>query len=306
MRASVALPPFGSTAMISPQFTMAGTVRTRYFSAGEGEPVVLVHGGHFGLRGSAEDWEPLFDRLSNHHRVIAYDKIGMGFTENPDSPHEYVIDTTARHLLDLLDSLGIDRAHLVGHSRGGYAVTRLALDHPDRVRTLTIVSSSSVTVPLNPVYAEWRAHAATLGEREAARYLISANSYSDDHITDRMVDISVEVGRLDKLRAADAIMADGQYEAFKSDLLERIGQLKHDVALGGLKVPTLIMWGFNDPSATIDRCAKPALDIFFPFVERCEMVVLNQAGHYCFREQPTSFADALLGFIARSKSSVGA
>lgn len=291
--------------MHDPKYTDAGGIETRYFSEGSGEPIVLVHGGHFGLRGSAEDWEPAFDRLSDLFLTIAYDKVGMGFTDNPPFRDDYLIDATATHLLAFLDALGIERAHLVGHSRGGYAVTRLALDHPDRVRTLTIVASSSVTVPFNPIYGEWRAHAAKLDEREAVRYLISANSYSDDHITDRMVQVGVDVGRLEKLAEAAAVMADGQYDAFKADLLRRVDGLKRDVAAGRLAAPTLIAWGYNDPSATVDRCAKPALDIFFPFVERCEMFVMNHAGHYCFREQPDAFVDVLTSFISRSAAVTG-
>lgn len=267
--------------------------------------MVLVHGGHFGLRGGAEDWELNFGPLARHHRVVAYDKLGMGFTDNPRTDEAYVIESHATHLLGLLDALGIERAHLVGHSRGGYAVTRVALDHPDRVHTLTVVSSSSVTNPFNPVYAEWRARAATMEDREAVRYLIEANSYSDAHITDRLVDVGVEIGRLPTTVEAAARMAGGLYDRFKADLLERVDRIKKEIADGGLLVPTLLMWGFNDPSATVERCAKPAIDLFFPAVERCEMHILNHAGHYCFREQPDGFNHTLLDFIRRNAERAG-
>lgn len=291
--------------MDDPRYTDVDGSRTRYFSAGEGDPIVLVHGGHFGLRGGAEDWELNFDSLSRHRRVVAYDKPGMGFTDNPKTDDDYVIDTHATHLLGLLDALGIDRAHLVGHSRGGYAVTRVALDHPERVATLTVVSSSSVTNPFNPIYAEWRSRAATMAEREGVRYLIAANSYSEDHITDRLVDTGVEIGRLPKTVDAARLMADGLYERFKADLLRRVEDIKADIASGGLATPTLLVWGFNDPSATVERCAKPAIDLFFPAVDRCEMHILNHAGHYCFREQLDAFDDTLLSFIERNAEGAG-
>lgn len=292
--------PTRSEVVNTPQFVDVDGRRTRYFSAGDGEPIVLVHGGHFGGTGSAEDWELNFDRLAERHHVVAYDKLGMGFTDNPVADDDYVIESHATHLHGVLDALGLDRAHLVGHSRGGYAVTRLALDHPERVRTLTVVSSSSVTNPFNPIYQEWRRRAETMDEREAVRYLIAANSYSDAHITERMVDAGVEVGRLDKTRQARERMAAGLYDRFKADLLERVERVKADMAKGGLAAPTLVLWGFDDPSATIDRCAKPAIDQFFSAVERCEMHILGRAGHYCFREQPEAFADVLAGFIDRN------
>lgn len=290
--------------MDNPQYVVANGVRTRYFSAGDGEPVVLVHGGHYGLRSSAIDWELNFDGLAETHKVIAFDKLGMGFTDNPGHVDDYVIESNTTHLLGLLDALGLERAHLVGHSRGGYPVTRLSIDHPDRVHTVTVVSSSSVTNPFNPIYATWREKAATMEERAGVRYLIEANSFSDTHITDTLVDVGVEISRLEKTGIAARIMADGQYDRFKVDLLERVEAIKSDIAAGGLTVPTLIMWGFNDPSATIERCGKPAIDLFFPYVELCEMHILNRAGHYCFREQPVAFNDTLLAFYARARRAI--
>lgn len=286
--------------MKDPLFVDVDGARTRYYSAGEGNPVVLVHGGHFGLRSSAEDWELNFDRLAEHHRVVALDKLGMGFTDNPKSDDDYIIESHATHLHAFLNALDLEEAHLVGHSRGGYAVTRVALDHPSRVRTLTVVSSSSVTNPFNPIYGEWRQQAATMEEREAVRFLIAANSYSDAHITERMVDVGVEIGQLEKTIEAKQRMEQGLYDVFKADLLERVEKIKKEIAEGGLTMPTLVMWGFNDPSATIERCAKPAIDLFFAGVERCEMHILGQAGHYCFREQPEAFSRTLLDFIYRS------
>jgi 2-hydroxy-6-oxo-6-(2'-carboxyphenyl)-hexa-2,4-dienoate hydrolase len=285
----------------TPRYVDVDGARTRYFDSGEGDPIVLVHGGHFGVRGGAEDWDLNFHRLAEHHRVVAYDKLGMGFTDNPRSVDDYTIQAQATHLKSLLDALSLENVHLVGHSRGGYAVTRAALDEPDRVATLTIIASSSVTNPFNPIYAEWRQQAAMMEERDAVRFLIRANSFSDAHITERMVDAAVEIGRTPNFAQAQKLMSEGLYDRFKEDLLERLDTVKVDIAAGGLTMPTLLVWGFNDPSATIDRCGKPAIDQFFPVVQDCEMHILNHAGHYCFREQPEAFEGTLLGFIGRHR-----
>ena len=92
--------------MKDPRFVDVDGIRTRYFSAGDGEPVVLVHGGHFGLRSSAEDWELNVERLARNHRVITYDKLGMGFTDNPADPDDYTIEAQANHLAGLLEESG--------------------------------------------------------------------------------------------------------------------------------------------------------------------------------------------------------
>lgn len=291
--------------MQDPRYVDVNGARTRYFQAGTGAPLILVHGGHFGSGGSAEDWEHNFDGLAQHFQVFALDKLGMGFTDNPAADDGYVIESHAEHLLGFMDAMGLERAHLVGHSRGGYAVTRLALDHPSRVDALIIVSSSSVTNPLNPVYDQWRQQAATMEERDAARYLIAANSYAEDHITERLVDLHVEIGRLDKTHEARRTMAAGAFDDFRTDLLQRVDKVKADIAAGGLVMPTLLLWGFDDPSATVDRCTKPAIDQFFPVVDDCEMHVIGHAGHYVFREQPDAFNHVLTDFIQR-KATLGA
>ena len=63
--------------------------------------------------------------------MLAIDKIGCGFTDNPPTDADYVIGSVVQHGIDFLAALGIERAHLVGHSRGGYAVARIALERPD-------------------------------------------------------------------------------------------------------------------------------------------------------------------------------
>lgn len=287
--------------MSEPLYVKVNGIRTRYLTAGEGEPMLLVHGGHFGTRSSAEDWELNLERLGSEFSVYALDKLGMGFTDNPGSEEEYTIDAQAAHAKAFADALGLGRIHLVGHSRGGYAVTRMALDHPESVRTLTVVSSSSVTNPFNPIYGEWRDRAATMEDREAVRYLISVNSYSDEHITQTMIDAGVEIGRLEKTKTAKALMDGGLYDRFKEHLLDRIGDIEAEVGADGLQAPTLVLWGYNDPSATLERCLGPALDLFLENVKDSELHVFNQAGHYCFREQPDAFADTLVSFIDRHR-----
>lgn len=285
--------------MNEPLYVDVEGIRTRYLRAGQGQPMVLVHGGHFGTRSSAEDWELNLERLGSEFEVFAIDKLGMGFTNNPDSEDDYTIDAQAAHVGAFIEALDLGSTHLVGHSRGGYAVTRTALDHPELAKTLTVISSSSVTNPFNPIYGQWREKAAEMEEREAVRYLIRSNSFSDEHITESMVDAGVAIGRLEKTKEAKALMDGGLYDAFKAHLLDRIKDIKREVEGGELQIPTLVLWGYNDPSATIERCLQPALDLFLENVEDSELHIFNRAGHYCYREQPEAFADTVISFIHR-------
>ena len=287
--------------MYETKFVDVAGVTTRYLEAGGGDPMLLIHGGNFGTYAVAEDWGPVIDRLATRFRVLAIDKIGCGFTDNPASDDDYVIGSVAVHGAEFLRTLGIESAHLAGHSRGGYPVVRMALEHPELARTVTIVSSSSLMTPPNPLYLQWDAEAAKIPDpRDRVRYLVAVNSFSDDHIDDHFVDVMAEVIQLPKSQEATAKLDAGLRARFNEDLVARQKETQEWIAAGGLTCPTLVLWGYNDPSATMERCGVPCLNLILPNVAASEMHVLNEAGHYCYREQPDAFADTMIGFIERN------
>jgi pimeloyl-ACP methyl ester carboxylesterase len=272
--------------------------------AGAGEPLLLLHGGHFGTSFNSNDWDLNIDSLAKIFHVFAIDKIGCGFTDNPKSDEEYVIGTMVQHAYDFLKTMKIDSSHLVGHSRGGYAVCRLALEHPEVVKTLVIVSSTTLMIPLCPIYAEWDRLAALItdiGDRH--RYLVAANSFGSEHISDDFVDVMAEQSMLPKSQEAAAKMEAGLNSQFLADLAVKQKETQELIRAGKLKAPTLIMWGFDDPSATFDPVGLDTLRLILPHAPRSQMHILNQAGHYCYREQPGAFVAAVTIFI-KSNSEV--
>lgn len=108
---------------------------THYVEAGEGHPVILIHG--VGLDSTI--WEQQMKSLSAQYRVISYDMIGHGRSACPPGP--YSLSQFEKQLDDLLSDLAIPQAHLVGFSMGGLVAQAYAAHHPDKVSSLTIVSS---------------------------------------------------------------------------------------------------------------------------------------------------------------------
>ena len=112
-------------------FFEANGVRLHYVEAGQGTPVILVHGlacNH------ATNWKAprVFQRLSKRYRVIALDNRGHGKSDKPYDPAQYgleLVDDVVR----LMDHLGIAKAHVVGYSLGGFITLKLALRHPQRL-----------------------------------------------------------------------------------------------------------------------------------------------------------------------------
>jgi pimeloyl-ACP methyl ester carboxylesterase len=277
-------------------------ISTRYFERGSatGEPMVLVHGDNPGNRGSAVDWEFNADGLAESgFRVFAVDKIGCGYTDNPPRDEDYVIGSSVAHVAAFIRALGLGPVHLVGHSRGGYTVTRMTLEHPELVRTLVIVDSSSLMTPPNPENRLREAEALAFPDpREQHRYALRVNSFAGDHITEAFLDKVLEVQALPKTVEARAAW-NRFYPTFGADIVARQAETHQWIRDGGITCPTLVMWAYNDPSATMVRCGIPCMDLILPSVPRSEMHILTRAGHFCFREQPEAFNGAVVDFIRR-------
>jgi pimeloyl-ACP methyl ester carboxylesterase len=120
-----------------------------YEVRGAGEPVVLVHNGVLA------DWfRPLLDQPAlAGYRLVRYHR--AGYAGSPLLAGSLGLADHARHCRGLLDHLGIERAHVVGHSSGGNVALQLALDVPDRVASLALLEAALLTlVPSGPYAAE--------------------------------------------------------------------------------------------------------------------------------------------------------
>jgi pimeloyl-ACP methyl ester carboxylesterase len=107
---------------------------------GDTGPVIVFSHGGFGDR---RMWDFQFEEFAKKYRVLRYDHRGFGKTAAPTSEYSPVKD-----LLDLLDQLKIDRAHIVGNSMGGSLGIDFTLQHPSRVLSLTVVASGPNGVPV--------------------------------------------------------------------------------------------------------------------------------------------------------------
>ncbi|MEZ5277068.1 MAG: alpha/beta hydrolase [Opitutaceae bacterium] len=106
---------------------------------GAGRPVVLLHG----FAASTFSFQKLAPLLAEHHRVVAIDLNGFGFTERPARTEPYTPDGQVRMVLSVLDHLGVGQATVVGHSYGAALAMVLAADFPDRVDRLVLISPAA-------------------------------------------------------------------------------------------------------------------------------------------------------------------
>jgi pimeloyl-ACP methyl ester carboxylesterase len=276
-------------------------VRTCYHEAGAGETVLFVYGGNFGGRDSASSaavWNQNFAPLSAEFRCIAFDKLGQGYTDNPLRDEDYTMAAVVEHAADFIRALGLPPVHVVGHSRGGFAATSLTLRHPDLIRSLTVVNSGTLmpTVSTNEAvlaccpYPNW--------SREAARWVYQEYSFNPQIVTEEWIDTVMGVLALPKSRESARKMEDERLKArlFLPHLAQQKRETLNLIKEGMLRRPTQIVWGYDDRTSSIEG----GLEVFRMMRahnRRTTLHVVNQSGHFAYREQPDQFNALMTRFV---------
>jgi pimeloyl-ACP methyl ester carboxylesterase len=114
--------------------TVSDGVRIHWMEAGAGTPVVLLH-GYTSCCDASWFSDGMAKELARTHRVIGIDARGHGRSEKPHDPAKYTGDSMPKDVIEVLDHLGIDKAHFHGYSMGGGIVAHLMARHPDRFLT---------------------------------------------------------------------------------------------------------------------------------------------------------------------------
>lgn len=268
-------------------------IRTRYFETGEGEPIVFVHGGTIGDAtgaANAEDWAPVFPAFAQDNKVLSIDRLGQGLTGLPHRDEDYTMAASVAHVIAFLEAKGRGPFHLVGHSRGGYVVCRVTLERPDLVHSCVIVDSATCSpgVERNEFVFACNPHAA--GTRESCIYTYEGYSRRHEHITDDWIDLKLRLIAEDKNAIASRKMHQvGLHETtflpgLRIDRETLFARLTRD----GLLRPTLLIWGYNDPTAPVSM-AHELYKLIAQRQPRTRLHIINEAGHFTYREQPEAF-----------------
>jgi 2-hydroxy-6-oxonona-2,4-dienedioate hydrolase len=278
------------------QFVEVGGIRTRYFAKGEGEPIVLLHGSYFGADLSADcaaNWSRNFEGVSQFGRVLALDRLGQGYTDNPKRIEDYTMAAVVEHVASFIRTLGLRDVHLVGHSRGGYVACRAALDHPELIKTCVLVDSGTLapgTTPMEQLFKDTPNPRLT---RESQRWVLQRYSFGHEHIDDEWVDALAEVAATEKYKEALAIVDRSPYN---DHLVKQKAETFDIIRNRGMRKPTLVIWSFNDPTAVLER-GQALFAMIADKEPRAQMHIINKAGHFNYREHPKEFNAVLQSWI---------
>ena len=118
-----------------PEIVTTDNVRLHVEEAGQGVPILFLHE----FAGDHRAWEAQMRYFSRAHRCVAYAARGYPPSDVPDRPEAYGQDIARADAIAVMDALGIDRAHIVGHSMGAYTALHIGLHHPDRCLSVSAI-----------------------------------------------------------------------------------------------------------------------------------------------------------------------
>ena len=312
----------GSRLMGAEKFITVDGIRTRYFEGGQGKALVLVHGGQWPATTSAETWAPIFDHLAAHFHVYAFDKLGMGYTDNPRRDEDWSMQAVSRHAIGFVDAIGVGDAVICGHSRGALPAARIVVERPALVSHFVVLDSNALAsdeIKLSergdpPV----RKEPPTREEIRAAE-MKSVLTVRKDTITDAFVESLWRIAQQPKIAEADRRFAaardkwirDNPEKAKANPLIANnagsatwwLVDHKHEtldmIRAGKLQKPTGIIWGWNDPFAPY-ALGLSTMETFAKVVPRTEFHVVNHASHLLYNDQPEAVARLMTQFVQAS------
>jgi len=259
-------------------FQTTGGTSLHYETDGSGPPVVMIPGFTLDTR----MWEDQAAALRDMFTVIRYDLPGSGRSPPPMAAYSYEDD-----LADLLDHLGVARAHVMGLSLGGAIAIDFALAHPARVRSLIAVATSAVGgYPWPPEIDQWFAgigKAARGGDMATAKEMWLATAW--------FVPAMRQSGVAEKLRRIAADYS-GWHLANRNPV--RRPAIPANDRLGDIAAPTLLVTGGLDtPYYNL-----PLADRLAAVIPGARHIVFPDAGHMTNMEAPVAFNAAVLDFLS--------
>ncbi|MEU6798655.1 alpha/beta fold hydrolase [Nonomuraea wenchangensis] len=258
---------------------------------GEGPVLVMLHGGGPGASG-VSNYHQNLPALSRHFRVVLPDQPGFGGSYRPteeDLDQRSITEITVDALLQALDALGIDTFHLLGNSLGGAAAIAMAQQRPDRVTRLVLMAPGGGWLPFGPTPTE--------GQKEMFRYyngggpsekkmaaFIRAMVFDHKQFGEDVVKARYEAS-LDESHIAF-------YHRYNAAFAKRGGMDPLWRDLHKIKAPTLLLWGRDDRTITLDGA-----QLMLKQIRDVQLHVFGRCGHWVQLERQQEFEHLVTGFL---------
>lgn len=261
-------------------------VKTHYVHAGEGQPVILLHGG--GPGGSGEHgWYNTIPALAPYVHVYALDQFGYGYTDKPMI--EYSFQALVDHLAGFIDALGFAQVRLVGNSQGAYVAMKYTCDLPARVERIVTIGSATLagamglSVTTQPPRFE--------GTKESLQRFLAAIVNDPSKVTDELVESRYRIAQLPGAQHAKQSITRYRSVVQEDPDQRQAYEVRGRVSL--LTVPWCVIWGADDRTAPLSLGEE--LRRLAPNIR--EFHVVEGAGHQVQNDKPEQCNRLLIDFL---------
>ena len=260
----------------------ANGIKTNYLEAGQGDPVVLIHGSGPGVTSYA-NWRLVIPALAENFRVIAPDMVGFGFTERPANI-QYGVQTWADQVIGLMDTLELAKVHLVGNSFGGAIALRVATQHPDRVGKLVLMGSMGVPFPITDGLERVWGYEPSF---ENMRKVLDVFAYSRELVNDELAEVryrgSIQPGFQESFAA--------MFPAPRQRWVEAMCTPEDDIRR--LPHRTLIVHGREDQVIPVQTSLR-----LEELIDNADLSVFSHCGHWSMIERTRDFNRSVSEFFS--------
>lgn len=270
-----------------PHITTDDGVRLHYEETGSGVPVVFVHE----FAGDLRSWEPQLRRFGQRYRAVAYNARGYPPSDVPPDAASYSQDRAADDIAAVLDGLGIEKAHVVGLSMGGFATLHFGFRHPARARSLTVAGCGYGAEPGKR--EQFRAEGASTIElirREGMTAFAERYAHGPTRVQFENKDPR---GFADFKRALAGHDATGSANTQAGVQRERPSLYDLTDKMEALRAPTLVLTGDEDWP-----CLLPGI-LMKQNIPSAALAVMPNCGHAINLEDPDGFNRIVGDFLAQ-------
>jgi 2-hydroxy-6-oxonona-2,4-dienedioate hydrolase len=299
-------PQAASVGGLEARFVDADSISTRYYDEGSGDPVLLIHGGPWEGTSSANDWSLNIPGLAKKFRVLAPDRLANGMTANPGRAHEVDFSVAGQiaHMADFIEAMDVGPVNIVAHGTGGSALF-LAVERPDLVKSLVLVSSSTAAPNVGTdsrkealANCPWSVYGQEIGpwmDELLCRY--RAFAYGDPQLDDEFIAALRVLNLQPKVQWTRFYRDGGAGEPFRSNFDNwRESMYTRIRDEGELTIPVLLIWARQDSTYPLER-SMALYDIIGEKNPNVQTLIMNNVGHFPFREKPDEFNYAVIRFI---------
>lgn len=263
------------------KFIDVGGVKTCYIEAGEGEPLILIHGGGAGANGYG-NWFTCMPLFSKNFRTIAIDMLGFGLTDSPDPADcDYSQKVRYDHVAGFIKAMGFEKANLVGNSMGGATAMGVAIEYPELCDKLILMGSAGLNTEITDALKPVLGYDYT---KEGMIKLIDVLTNDSFEITQEMIDYR-HTNSIDPTNKIS-------YGATMQWVKSQGGLFYEEDFIARVTQKTLVVNGKDDQVVPLTSAHR-----FLELIDNSWGYIVPHCGHWAMIEYPEDFAGAVSAFL---------